>query len=236
MRYVRAIAILTWAALFASPLHAATRNFTLANFDSIKIEGDMEVSVIAGNAVEAQASGAQETIRRLDLRVQDRTLYIRFNKADSERPLSTAKKIPLKVAIAIPRLRKIEIFGNANARVDRLTGREVGANLYGTGTLWIGDMDAVTAELNYNAIGGKLVVSGRTEDLRATTRGTGIFDASALYSETLYVIGEGPVLSQFNASKTARVSVSVDSSVRIRGGAECDVTATQNSEVVCEPA
>lgn len=236
MRHIRAILILACAALFASPLHAATRNFTLANFDSVRIEGDMEVTVTSGKPMTAQASGAQEDIRRLDLRVQDRTLYIRFNKADAEPLLDSAKNLPLKVALEVRTLRKIEIFGNADAVVDRLSGREVGANLYGTGSLRIGDMDAIAAELNYNAIGGQLVVSGRTEDLRATSRGTGMLDASGLFSETLYMIGEGPVSSRFTASGTARISVSVDSRVDVRGGAECDIVATQNSEVICEPA
>ena len=236
MRLIWVVAAMVGAFLLTSPAHAATRSFTLANFDSIKVEGDMNVIVETGKSVKAYAEGASELINRLDLRVQNRTLYIRFNKADASRPLRTAQTIPVTVSLAAREVNVIELIGDGNVRIDRLTGRAVQASLYGGGTLTIGDLDAVTMQLNFNGLGGTLTASGRAEDLRAVSRGKGVLDASGLNSETLYVIGEGPVLSQFNATETARVIVSIDAKVRIVGGAKCDVRARKNSEVICEPA
>ncbi len=227
------------AALSPFSAYAAERSFTLANFDSIKVEGDMSVAVTTGTVSSAQARGETDALRRLDLRVHDRTLYVRFNKADAPRGLGGDAGnglLPVTVRISAPSIRDISLTGDGHVTIDRLDGRSVSAALYGGGSLQIGGTDSADMQLNFNGLGGKLMVAGRTGDLNAIARGQGVLDAAGLDSEDLYVIGEGPVTSRFTATKNARVIVSIDAKVLIFGGAACSVKARKNSEVICKPA
>ena len=63
----------------AGPAWAAERNFTVSNFDRVRVDGPFEVRVIvgAGTSSSGKASGDARVLADLDLSVQNNTLVVR---------------------------------------------------------------------------------------------------------------------------------------------------------------
>ena len=225
------------AAASGSAAHADSRNFTLPNFTTVKVEGDMTVRIETGRALAVSADGDRRLLDRLDLRVDGGILSVRMDSANApreRRDTTDAAARPVTIRIAAGDVSDVSLIGSGNLSVDRLTGRTVRASLYGSGSMNVGGMMAEDAQLNFNAIGGTMTAAGQAQDLRAVSRGKGTFDASALSAQTLSVIGEGPVDSAFTAAKSARIVVRDHAAVRVAGSAVCTVKSNRDSDIVCE--
>lgn len=225
------------AALFVPAAHADTRSFTLANFTTVKVEGDMIVRIETDRAPAVKAEGDRRLLDRLDLRVDGNILSVRMDSANAPRERrdgTDAAMRPVTISIAAKDVHDVSLIGSGSLSIDRLTGRTVRASLYGSGSMDVGGMKAEDAQLNFNALGGQLRARGQTQDLRAIARGKGVFDASVLTAQTLSVIGEGPVDSLFTAADSARIIVRDHADVRVTGKAICTIKSNRDSNIACE--
>lgn len=229
------ILIFIATALATHPADAATRNFSVANFASVQVEGDMAVIIETGKPNSASAVGDQDLVGRLDLRVTNNTLFIKMRRKNGARANNgtNAGVLPVTVTITGRDIHDVSLIGDGSVTVDRLYGNDARASLFGGGSLIINDVNSDTLALNFNSLGGNMQVAGRTRQLDARISGKGALDAANLKSELLSIVGEGPVVSRFQAARSARIIVSQFADVEITGKAECDIRARNKSRVIC---
>ncbi len=219
------LALLLPGMAMASP---QTRNFTLANFDAVRVEGNIVVLVETGKPQSIRAEGELVDINQLDLRIENRTLIVktRRKKMGNDSP-------PTLLRVHARNVDDVTLTGEGRVVIDTLTGRKARASLYGIGELIVGNMDAEEMQLNFNGLGGRMQVAGRAENVKAIVRGKGALDAAALDSEMLEILGEGPVKSRFSASERAHVIISQFAQILISGDAICNVRVRNAAKVIC---
>ncbi|WP_164118992.1 DUF2807 domain-containing protein [Sphingorhabdus sp. Alg239-R122] len=228
MAFLRLIILLALLAPGMAAANPQTRSFTLANFDAVRVEGSMVVLIETGKPQSVRAEGELVDINQLDLRIENRTLIVKTRKKKS---IDDDPGALLRVNAR--NVDDVTLTGKGRMVVNALTGRKTRASLYGIGELIVGNMDAEEMQLNFNGLGGRMQVAGRAENVKAIIRGKGVLDAAALNSETLEILGEGPVKSQFSASESAHVIISQFAQILINGDTRCNVRARNAAKVIC---
>lgn len=230
-----ALAALLACAAASGPAQAAERRFTLSAFDTIRIEGDVDVEITSDAAPFALASGDPRALEALSVRVQGKTLYIRRARRnipiEARNRRGTPEALPL-VRIDARAVTSLTLLGRGSARIDRLSGARPSATMDGNGSVEIGSVTAEAVAFNVNGA-GSLKVGGTAASGRAVMLGEGLIEGGGLRLSKLDFFGEGPVRARLTVDGPARISVKGDADVRIEGDATCTVRESGENAIVC---
>lgn len=218
--------------LFAAPVAAAERNYTVTDFDRIRVEGPFRITVATGGAVTARAEGDQRALDALMLRVDGRTLVIRMGGNSWGGYPGEVPPTPT-IRLTAPTLRGAVITGGAVVEVDAMKAARVDLTLTGSGSLTVPAIE--TDRLVATLLGsGRLVLGGRALTAAVTSSGAGDVDAAGLSVEDLTISSQSAGESKFNAERSVRVVSTGAGAISVAGDAACTVQSTGAASIACK--
>ncbi len=222
------VALLLAAVAAASPAFAAEKRFDVSGFDKVAVGGSDNVIIRQGNGFSVVATGDQDDLDKLDIKVQRGTLGIGRKSS-----FWSMMADEVQIIVTMPALRGVSVGGSADVQADRGVGEVFDARLGGSGDLLIGRIDAktVTAALSGS---GNIKAAGQCSALNVRLAGSGDADLAGLACTTadIRLAGSGNVSAR--ASGEAAVSLAGSGDVLITGGAKCTRRIAGSGEVTCK--
>jgi predicted transcriptional regulator len=219
------------ALLAAAPVVAADRNFSVTSFDRIRVEGPFAVTVTTGKAPSARASGTAESLERVQLRVEGRTLLIRPNMS-AWGGFPGRQAAPAAIAVSTPDLHTAIVIGSGRVVVDRMRGARAVLTVEGAGRLSVRAMDVDTASLSVAGAGG-IEATGRAKQVAAIARGVADIQAGELITPDLNLIAETAGSVTLHATRSANVTSSGVGPIEVLGTAACEVRKVGSGPLRC---
>lgn len=204
----------------ASPLAAADRNYSVTDFTRIKVDGPYAVTLKAGSAPFARASGSTRALDRVSLRVEGRTLIIRTDRS-AWGGAPGEDHGPVTISVGTHELEQATLSGPGSLAIDRAGGLAFALTSFGSGAVSVA---SVTADrLSILAQGaGSTRVAGTVRQLVATLDGPGMIDASGLAAKDATLSAMGPASIRASVSNSARLAAGGTATITIEGGAACE--------------
>ena len=199
--------------LLASPASAATRNFGIASFTKVRVDGPFKVTVTTGVAPFAKATGASgAALDRVAIDMLGDTLVVHTSQSSwGGYPGTTVG--PVEVTVGTHDLASAWVVGSGALSIDRVKGFSFSLSVQGSGGAEIGDVAA--DQMNISLIGSANArLAGQAKKLTALVRGISTLDAAKLTSNDASIGAEG----------TATVSASISNAVTVDGNGPVTVT------------
>jgi hypothetical protein len=201
----------------------------LRNFDGVTLIGPDDVVVTQGADFSVRAEGDTEALDHLNIYVKDGTLQV--GRKDSSSLLGNGGGAAT-VHITLPALTHVSLTGSGDMEIDKLSGKQVRAQITGPGNLSIADLSADAADLALTG-SGDLIVGGKALTTMLSTTGSGDIDADNLAAgnASLRLVGSGDIRAR--ASKGADISIMGTGDAQVRGTASCRVSKMGTGEAEC---
>lgn len=217
--------------LAASPAVAAERGYSVTSFDRIRVEGPFEVTVTTGKAVSAKASGSEEAIERLSLRVEGQTMLIRPNLSGWG-GFPGKQSAPARIIVTTPRLDTAIVIGSGSLAINRMAAPRVVLTVEGSGRLAAQSVE--TDNLSLAVAGsGTIDVAGRAKTATGVARGTAEIRAADLAVSDLTLTSESAGAVTMQASRSAKVTALGIGEISVGGTAACEVRKTGGGPLIC---
>jgi Putative auto-transporter adhesin, head GIN domain len=225
------VALPTGLALSAQ-VHAATRNFGVTGFDSVKLEAPYQVTIILGNSAGAVAEGPPEAFDTIIMEVNDNVLTIREKPRDSKQARRTAGQ-PIRITVRAPaRLRSIAIGGFGSVTVSGLTAPNLALSLSGAGSMTANIKKSDTLQLALNG-SGTMTISGNARSLSASLSGNGQILADTLFVRQADVQQAGAGAARYQVSEFAVLSAQGLGTLDITGRGYCRIKQDGGTTIRC---
>lgn len=189
------------------------------------------MTVSTGKAVSARASGDEEALERVSVKVEGRTMLIRPN-------LSGWGGYPGKqsgaasIAVTTPQLDSAIVLGSGSLEVDRMKAPRVVLTVEGSGRLSVRQIEADNASLAV-AGSGTIEAAGRAKVGAAVARGTAEIRADDLAVADLTLTSESAGAITMQASRSARVNALGIGAIAVEGTAACEVRKVGGGPLTC---
>ena len=207
-----------------------SRTFNLRGFDRVSLRGSDNVVVRVGSAESVTASGPDDVLDKLEVKVVDGELRIGREKKWSMGWSSNRK--PAIVTVTLPRLRAASVAGSGDMQVDRVQTASFDGSIAGSGNLRIGALQADAASLSI-AGSGDASVAGQARSLNISIAGSGNVAAAGLKAERakISIAGSGDVRA--HVSGEADVSILGSGDVELAGNPRCRTSKMGSGDVRC---
>lgn len=207
-----------------------TRSFDVRGFDRVSLRGSDNVVVRVGGTESVTATGPNDVLDKLEIKVVDGELRVGREKHWGFNWSSDHG--PTVITVTLPRLRGASIAGSGDMKVDNVQTASFEGSVAGSGNLTIGMLQADTASLDV-AGSGDTSVGGSAKSIDVSIAGSGNVDARGLKSERakIRIAGSGDVRAA--VSGEADVSIIGSGDVDIAGNPRCRVSKMGSGDVRC---
>lgn len=220
-------ALLMLATLAAVSANAAERRFNVSGFDKVAVSGSDNVDIRTGNSFSVVATGEQDELDRLEVKVEGGQLKI-GRKSGMWRWSSK----DVRIAVTMPALRGVALAGSSDVTADKGAGDIFDAKVSGSGDLSVAALDARTANISVSG-SGNVVMAGRCGAQNIRIAGSGDVDVSRLacVNSVIRIAGSGDVSAR--VSGDAAINIAGSGDVIITGGAKCVKKIAGSGNVRC---
>lgn len=196
---------------------AATETRNVAEFQSITLEGSMDLIVKQGNAQQLQVTADDNLLPLIITEVRGSgdgaTLVVRFKKGESYHTRSR-----MQVSVVMPKLNALTASGSGDMRVDAFSTPALQISLSGSGDARLEGL--TTADLGIRISGSADVVgSGSATKLKISISGSGDVRLAQMKSDDVSVTIAGSGDATVNAEKTLDVNIAGSGDVTFSGNA-----------------
>lgn len=220
-------------AAWAAPL-PAHQSYSISEFDAVRLEAPLDVAVTTDTGVSASATGDRDTLDRIELRVNSRTLIIRLRNAPTLGGSGDGGRgrVPTHLSLSTNLVQHATVMGSGMLAIDRLKGARVDATLSGSGHLTIPRVEA--DRINVGLAGsGVMTLTGTVLEAIVTMSGSGRLEAAPLLAQRLRIDTEGSGDAQLSARETAAATANGTGQITITGKAVCTVRKTGSASITC---
>ena len=207
-------------AVAATPLAAADRNYSVTDFTRIKVDGPYAVTLKAGSAPFAKASGSVRGLDRVSLKVEGRTLIIRTDR--SAWGGSPDEDVgPVTISVGTHEIEQAMLNGPGSLAIDKVSGLDFALSSFGSGAVSVGAVSADRLSLLAQGAGA-MRVAGTVKQLVATLDGPGMIDASGLAAKDATLSANGPASIRANVTNSVKLVAGGTATIALDGGAACE--------------
>lgn len=208
-----------------------TQSFALTGFTGVEVAGPDDVTIRQGDSFSIVARGRQETLDRLEIKLDGSRLSI-GRKRDGFR-FSSRDEDDLDITVTMPKLDKVRLTGSGSIEADSVDGDAVEAVVTGSGDLKVAKLAGKSAEITVSGSGDIEIGGGRIGSGEFSVTGSGDIDADGLVAGTLDVsiTGSGNVDAQ--ATGKADISILGSGDVKLGGGATCSTRKMGSGTATC---
>ena len=217
------------ALMLAAPVGAATRNFGIASFDRVRVEGPYKVRLTTGVAPFASASGSPAALDRVSVEILGRTLVVRTGRASwGGYPGSDVG--PVEVRLGTHELSAASLSGAGSLAINRVKGLSFNLSVQGSGAAAIEQVSV--DQLNVSVAGtASAVVAGRTGKLTATVRGISSLDSAGLATKDATIGADGAATVKANVANAAKVDAIGPATIALDGRPACTLRVSGSTSV-----
>lgn len=231
LRATATVLALGSAMLAASGASAASRTFTVTDFDSVRLEAPFDIALQTGRGVSARAEGEADLLDRVDLSVSARVLTIRL-KASPFQSDRNANAGAIRLVLTVSSVRRIQLSGAGSIRATGLDRARAELISTGSGSLVIDGIDS--DKLSVLQLGsGAVQLAGKAKSVELRVSGSGSLDAKALTAADLDLTLEGPAMVTAHADRAAKIVATGAGSVIVEGRGACTVNHAGSGLVRC---
>ncbi|WP_426168973.1 head GIN domain-containing protein [Sandarakinorhabdus sp. DWP1-3-1] len=226
---VRPLALALIALVSSSAVAAAQRAFPASGFDRVSASGSEDIVITTGKAASVVATGPQERLDRLRIRVENGKLMIDHKPGSS---WSWGRNDQVRIAITMPALHGVHASGSGNLSADKGSGPAFEGSLSGSGDLSIARIDSPSVTLRTSG-SGDIAAAGQCRDAKVSISGSGNMTLPNLACTNINIAisGSGDVAARATGAADIRISGSGD--VVIAGGARCNSRTSGSGDVTC---
>lgn len=220
-------------ALLSLPVtaEAATRTFMVGSFTRLRVDGPFAVVVKTGTSPRALATGSEDALDALTIRVDGDTAVISMGahnwSDDSGRMIA-----PPSVTIATPSLQTATINAGATLSIDAMKGQKVVLAVNGSGSLAVGAIAADQVEARVVGT-GQMKLAGHAQRALVVVSGPANVDAPDLTVADLVARSDGPGTLHLAARYTADISSTGLGPITVEGSPSCTIHALAGGPVQC---
>lgn len=207
-------------AAVASPLAAANRNYSVTDFNRIKVDGPFAVTLTSDVAPFARASGSVRALDRLSMRVEGRTLIIRTDRS-AWGGSPGEDHGPVTIAVGTHGIEQATLSGPGALAIDRVEGLDFSLASFGSGAASIGTVAADRLRI-FAQGAGSIRVAGIAKRLDLSLEGPGLVDASALGAKDATLTALGPATIRATVSNSVKLVASGTATIALEGEAACE--------------
>jgi Putative auto-transporter adhesin, head GIN domain len=228
-RLPAALCLAAFATLAAAAAEAKSEERDVPPFTAVHTSAGIRAIVVIGPKKPLLVEGSDETVARIETRVEDGHLYIGFKKNS----WGNWTNHDPRVTVTAPELRELSASGGARIEGDLAKNpkvEELVVEVSGGGEAALTNLDS--KKLDASASGGAtLDFTGRAEELRLELSGGAQLHGKGLAVKDLRISGSGGAVAKLSATGEARGSLSGGSVLHLRGGAKSHVKTSGGSEV-----
>lgn len=220
-------ALLVLTALASVSATAAERRFSATGFDKVAVSGSDNVNIRSGDSFGVVATGAQDDLDQLEVKVEGTQLKIGRKSSMWRRG---GKDVV--VMVTMPALRGLALAGSSDVTADKATAEVFDAKVSGSGDMSVGSLDAKTVNISVSG-SGNATMAGRCGAQNISIAGSGDVDLSRLscVNSSIRIAGSGNVMALASGDASIRIAGSGD--VVITGGAKCVKKVAGSGNVRC---
>lgn len=209
-----------------------TQTYALTGFTGVEVSGPDDVTIRQGNSFSISARGREDTINRLDIKLDGTRLVIGRKREGIS--FSSRDDEDLDIAITMPRLDLLRLTGSGSIDADAASGDAIEAVVTGSGDLKVAKLTGKNAEVKLSGSGDIEIGGGTVGAADLAVTGSGDIDAEGLAATTLdvSVTGSGNVDAQ--ATGKADISILGSGDVTIGGGAKCSTRQMGSGTATCK--
>ena len=216
-------------AVVASPALGAQRNFSVTDFNRVRVDGPYRIKLSTGVSPFARATGQATALDGVSIEVQGQTLVIRKNPSSwSSYPGQSSG--PIDIAVGTHDLTTIWLNGSGALSVDKAKAMTFELAVQGAGSVAIGHLDSDHLRAGLSGT-GSAVVGGTSAEVTAIVRGTSSFDGSALTAKDATIGADGSSVVKLTATNTAKIDTEGTASVELGGRPACTARASGSAEI-----
>ena len=229
---IRTLAAAFLALAAAAPAGAAERTYSVTDFDRIQVDGPYRVSLRTGLSSGARAEGSAEALDRVAIDVQSGILRIRRNRSAWSGYPGEGGAEPVTVVLTTRELRTAAVVGSGSLDIDRVRGLRADLSVSGSGRLTVEAVDADNLMIGLLG-GGRIILSGRAKQIKATIQGSGDLAAAGLSADDAQIASDTSGNVTVAVARTAKVTATGPGDVEILGTPTCTVQAKGPGQVLC---
>jgi len=206
------------------------RDFQVGAFQSVELAGSPDVTVAVGGAPSVRAEGPQDSLDRLDIRVEDGALKIGTRRHG---PFSRDYDLGrVTIHVTAPSLNAASISGSGDMNIDRAEANTFAASIGGSGDMDIGALRAREATFSI-AGSGNIRAAGSAERSRVSIAGSGdaTLDRFQTGDAEVSIVGSGGTRLRASGSVTGSIMGSGD--VVVSGTTRCTVSKMGSGDLHC---
>lgn len=214
----------------AVPANGATRNYEIAGFEKVRVEGPFKVRLTTGVPPSAKATGPQAAIDRLTIDVVGRTLVVHNSLSSWGGSLGSDDSGPVEVVIGTHDLNAASLTGAGSLEISAVKGLSFDLAAQGSGQIAVArtDVDQLSVALIGTA---SAVLAGKAGALKVQARGTTAFDGSALETKDITLTVNGASTIKAGVSNSANIVASGPASIVFSGKPSCTSRLTGSASV-----
>lgn len=210
-----------------------TRSFAITDFDSVTLAGADSIKVVYGRDFAVAATGAPETLEKLEIRKEGANLIVTREKQEGWHLNWGKKSRSAQITVTMPLIRAASLSGAGDLSIATATPEDAfSASLTGTGSLKVDNSRAKAVDLSLTGA-GDMTLRGVADTIKARLTGTGNLDTVALAAREVDVTLTGAGNISANASELATGTLSGVGNVDIAGPARCAVRKSGVGNVRC---
>lgn len=213
----------------AMPALAAEQRFPVSGFQRVAASGSEDVVISTGKAISVVATGPQERLDRLDIRVEGDTLKIGHKRGKWN---DWGNDDDVTIRVTMPVLHGVSMAGSGNLTADNGGGPAFSASIAGSGDVRVANINSPTVSLS-TAGSGDTVVGGKCTSAKISIAGSGNTDTKALKCTNIEVAISGSGDVDGFATGNALVRISGSGDVKVAGGAKCQSRTSGSGTVSC---
>lgn len=212
------------------PAIAAEQQYSITDFDTVRMQGPFRVTIITGKGNSARGEGPRDALDRVSLNVSGGVLTIRAAAPRYGEKAGNVGRADLMITTGI--VRRVSLGGNGSLTIHGLKAVRGDINLSGNGDLEVNGI-AVDQLVVNSAGGGRLRLAGQAGQARVQVIGAGSIESPGLVAKSLILDSQGPGSVVLSAAATAQLGVQGSGDVRVLGNAVCKINQTGSGLVEC---
>lgn len=225
-------ALLAGALLFApGPVQAATRNYIVTDFDTVRVEAPIAVGVQTRRGVTARGEGEAELLERIELNVSGRILTIRLKPSPFQGRKSD-QSVTARLFLTTPLLRRAHLSGSGTLAINGMAGQNAEIVATGSGAVTAAGIDADNFSVALQGA-ASIKLAGKARKATFMSSGDGAIDGSALTASDLEVTAQGTGAVTALATRAAKVTAIGSAAVSVDGHPACTVRHAGSGTVSC---
>ena len=189
------------------------------------------MEVRTGSSVSAKATGSEEALERVSLRVEGRAVLLRAHLWGWG-GYPGKQSAPARIVVTTPDLATAGVVGPGRLSVDRMRGARVSLTVEGPGQIAVRSIEADNVSLAV-AGSGAIEAAGRAKQALAVARGVAEIRAGELVASDLTLTSESAGAVTMNATRSAKVTALGAGPVMVAGSAACEVRKLGSGPLSC---